>query len=121
MFMTKLIEQTARFPQEEIEIDEYFGRISSGDDGMSWCRIRCVAGWSEPFQQPDFDEYMVVLRGCLHIRHEGSSPATIVRAGQAAMVLRGERISYATPDEDTEYFAVCLPAFTMERAGRDET
>ncbi|MDO5567572.1 MAG: cupin, partial [Planctomycetia bacterium] len=86
--MTKLIEQTARFPQDDIEIDEYFGRISSGDDRLSWCRIRCVAGWSEPYQRPDFDEYMVVLRGCLHIRHEGA-PTTMVRAGQAAIVAQG--------------------------------
>ncbi len=117
--MTKLIEQASRFPQDNIEIDEYIGLISSGNDQMSWCRICCAAGWSEPYQRPDFDEYMVVLQGCLHIRHEGA-PTTIVRAGQAAIVARGERISYATPDEETVYFSVCLPAFAMELAHRDE-
>jgi hypothetical protein len=31
----------------------------------------------------------------------------------------GERVQYSTPDEDADYVAVCLPAFSLEGARRD--
>ena len=44
-----------------------------------------------------------------------------VRAGQAVHVSAGERVRYATPDAETDYVSVCMPAFSPERVHRDPT
>ena len=43
-------------------------------------------GWLEPGQRPEFDEWTLVLDGCLHVEHEGGE--LDVRAGQAILVAR---------------------------------
>jgi mannose-6-phosphate isomerase-like protein (cupin superfamily) len=97
-------------------IDEYIGRVNSSESGISVAHMRSPAGWSEPGQRPDFDEYTLVLQGALHVEYE--SGAFDVSAGQAVMALSGEWIRYSTP-EGAEYVAVCVPAFTVEGAHRD--
>jgi mannose-6-phosphate isomerase-like protein (cupin superfamily) len=100
-------------------IDEFVGRASSGDAGVSVARMRSPSGWSEPGQRPDFDEFTVVLRGMLRVEHEGG--ALDVAAGQAVIVRGGEWVRYSTPGpEGAEYVAVCLPAFSLETVHRDE-
>jgi mannose-6-phosphate isomerase-like protein (cupin superfamily) len=99
-------------------IDEFIGRVNSGDAALSIARMRSPGGWVEPGQMPDFDEYTVVLAGLLRIEHRGG--AMDVKAGQAVVVRRGEWVRYSTPEpEGAEYIAVCLPAFTLEGAHRD--
>jgi mannose-6-phosphate isomerase-like protein (cupin superfamily) len=120
--MPTLIEKPTRVSgggNKPIEIDEYVGRASSGEALVSVAVLRCPPGWAEPGQRPDFDEYTLVLTGTLRIEHPGG--ILDVRAGQAVLVRRGERVRYSTPGEEgAEYVAVCLPAFTLEAANRDE-
>jgi quercetin dioxygenase-like cupin family protein len=76
------------------------------------------AGWSEPGQTPDFDEYTLVLRGMLRV--ETKTAVHEIRAGQAIITLRGEWIRYSSPGPDgAEYIAVCLPAFSPPTVHRD--
>ena len=75
------------------------------------------AGWSEPAQTPGFDEYTIVLRGV--VRVESDEGVVDVAAGEAIVTQRGERVRYSTPDEEAEYIAVCLPAFSPEAVNRD--
>ena len=79
--------------------------------------MRSPQGWEEPGQTPDFDEFTVVLKGMLRVEYEGG--VVDVEAGQAFIAQRGERVQYSTPDEDAEYIAVCLPAFSPEIVHRD--
>ena len=51
-------------------IDEFAGRASNGEERVSVARMRSPAGWSEPGQRPEFDEYTVVLAGALHVETE---------------------------------------------------
>lgn len=99
-------------------IDEYVGRVNSGFEDVSIAHMRSPAGWQEPGQKPDFDEFTIVLRGMLRVEHrEGTLD---VRAGQAVVAHRGEWIRYSTPEpEGAEYIAVCLPAFSLAAAHRD--
>ena len=46
------------------------GRVNSGTDSVSIARMKSPAGWSEPGQRPQFDEYTVVLKGSLHVKTE---------------------------------------------------
>src|SRR5262245_24275993 len=99
-------------------IDEYIGRVNSGEERLSIAHMRSPGGWVEPGQQPEFDEYTVVLRGLLEVRTREGTVA--VAAGQAVQVRAGEWVQYSTPtDEGAEYIAVCLPAFSPATVHRD--
>jgi mannose-6-phosphate isomerase-like protein (cupin superfamily) len=100
-------------------IDEYIGRVNSADSRLSIAHMRSPAGWVEPGQTPEFDEYTVVLRGQLRVTHNDG--AVEVSAGQAIITHAGEWVQYSTPGEEgAEYIAVCLPAFSPQSVHRDE-
>ena len=100
-------------------IDEYVGRVNSKTPALSVAHMRSPGGWVEPGQRPEFDEFTVVLRGLLRVRHDGGK--IDVRAGQAVIAHKGEWVQYSTPEADgAEYIAVCLPAFSMDTVHRDE-
>ena len=99
-------------------IDEYIGRVNSRDSALSVAHMRSPEGWVEPGQTPEFDEFTIVLKGKLRVRHEGGEMD--VAAGQAVIAHRGEWVQYSTPDPGgAEYIAVCVPAFSMETVNRD--
>jgi ethanolamine utilization protein EutQ (cupin superfamily) len=97
-------------------IEEYVGRVNTGEERVSVAHMRSPAGWLEPGQRPDFDEVTVVLRGALHVEHERGTLE--VAEGQAVVVRGGEWVRYSTP-AGAEYVAVCLPAFSPETVHRD--
>lgn len=117
--MAELVQAATRVPVPGGKvIDEYVGRVNSGETGVSVAHMIAPGGWVEPAQQPDFDEFTLVLRGCLRVEHPDG--VFDVRAGQAVVTRAGERVRYTTPDPDgAEYVAVCLPAFAPDLAHRD--
>jgi ethanolamine utilization protein EutQ (cupin superfamily) len=120
--MPELIESPARVEAAGSKpklIDEYVGHVNTGEDRVSVAHMRSPEGWVEPGQRPDFDEYTIVLDGCLHVEHESGS--LDVRAGQGVLVRGGEWVRYSTPDDGgASYVAVCLPAFTPGTVHRDD-
>lgn len=117
--MVRRIEKATRIPVPGDKIiDEYVGRVNSGDDRLSIAHMVAPPGWSEPAQTPEFAEFTVVLRGLLRVEHDGE--VTEVGAGQAVVTEPGERIRYSVGPEGAEYVAVCLPAFSPETVHRDE-
>ena len=46
-------------------IDEFMGRVSTGEARLSIARMRSPSSWAEPGQRPAFDEFTIVLRGAL--------------------------------------------------------
>ena len=97
-------------------IDEYIGRVNTDTQNASVAHMRSPAGWEEPGQRPEFDEFTVVLKGMMRVEHEGGT--LDVQAGQAVIARKGEWVRYSTPD-GAEYMAVCLPAFSPETVHRD--
>jgi mannose-6-phosphate isomerase-like protein (cupin superfamily) len=99
-------------------IEEFVGRVNSRTEAVSIARMVSPPGWSEPGQNPAFDEYTVVLRGRLQV--ETRERVYQLGAGQAIIVTRGEWVRYSSPaPEGTEYIAVCLPAFSPETVHRE--
>jgi ethanolamine utilization protein EutQ (cupin superfamily) len=99
-------------------IEEYFGLVNSQTANVSIAVMRSPAGWLEPGQKPDFDEYTVVLKGRLHVKTQGAD--FDVRAGEGILIARHEWVQYSTPGpEGAEYVAVCLPAFSPATVHRD--
>lgn len=119
--MPKLIESPARVAAAGTapkRIDEYVGRVNSGDGHVSIAHMRSPGGWEEPGQRPEFEEITLVLEGVLQVEHEDG--VLEVRAGQAVVARPGEWVRYSTPGADgAEYVAVCLPAFSLDAAHRD--
>ena len=100
-------------------IEEYVGRVNTKSTDVSIARMKSPAGWVEPGQRPEFDEYTIVHNGMLRVTSENG--IIDVRAGQAVLVRGGEWVQYSTPEpEGAEYVAVCLPAFSMDTVHRDE-
>jgi mannose-6-phosphate isomerase-like protein (cupin superfamily) len=118
--MPALIAAPVRIPVPSGKlIDEYVGRVATADERISVARMVAPGGWTEPAQQPEFDEITVVLRGVVRVEHDGG--VLDVGAGQAVLTRAGERVRYLTPEPDgAEYVAICLPAFSPEAAHRDE-
>ena len=104
-------------------IDEYVGRVTTGEGRVSVAHMRSPAGWDEPGQTPEFDEFTVVLRGMLRVSFRGGGGAVEhldVSAGQAVHTRAREWVRYSTPgQEGAEYIAVCLPAFSPQTVHRD--
>src|ERR1700686_2362358 len=99
-------------------IEEYVGRVQTATTGASVARMQSPAGWEEPGQTPEFDEYTLVLRGTLRVQHKSGEME--VTAGQAVIAHRGEWVRYSTPfPAGAEYIAICLPAFSPETVHRD--
>ena len=97
-------------------IEEFAGRVNTGDAGVSVARMTSPAGWVEPGQRPGFEEITVVLEGTLRVEHEGG--VLDVGPGQAVVTYPGEWVRYSTP-EGAKYIAICVPAFSPETVHRD--
>jgi mannose-6-phosphate isomerase-like protein (cupin superfamily) len=119
--MPRLIAKPARIEAAGTKpklIDEYIGRVNSQQEALSIAHMRSPAGWIEPGQTPEFDEFTVVLKGMLRVAFRQGT--LDVHAGQAVSVGRGEWVQYSTPNaEGAEYIAVCLPAFSIDTVHRD--
>jgi hypothetical protein len=122
--MAELISAPTRIPVPGGKvIDEYVGRVNSGSEAVSVAYMQAPPGWSEPAQTPEFDEVTLVLRGLVRAEvpaETGGIKTLDVRAGQALLTRAGEKVRYSTGEEQTEYVAICLPAFSPETVNREE-
>jgi ethanolamine utilization protein EutQ (cupin superfamily) len=99
------------------EILEFFGAVNSQSSELSIAKMNSPAGWEEPFQTPEFDEYTIILNGEMEIITPHKTYC--VKKGEAFLAAKGEKVKYTTP-KGAEYMAVCLPAFSPQKVHRDE-
>lgn len=97
-------------------IEEYIGRVSTKETGLSVALMQSPAGWEEPGQRPEFDEYTLVIEGSLMV--ESADGVLEVRNGQAVVTKAGEWVRYRTPN-GAKYVAICVPAFSPDTVHRD--
>ena len=99
-------------------IQEFAGRVNTGQSYVSVARMLSPQGWEEPGQRPEFEELTIVLNGMLRLEYEGGSMD--VRASQAVIASPGEWVRYSSPEPGgAEYVAICLPAFSPDTVHRD--
>jgi mannose-6-phosphate isomerase-like protein (cupin superfamily) len=65
-------------------IEEHFGRVSTSNENISIAHMVAPAGWSEPSQSPEFDEWTLVSKGRKSIEVDGT--AMVLQAGQSILV-----------------------------------
>ena len=100
------------------KIFEHFGFASAHHGDFSLAHMIAPAGWSEDAQVPDFDEYVVVLRGELCVECDGQK--VIVGPGESIVAPKNRKVRYSNPFAiDAEYVALCLPAFRPDRVRRE--
>lgn len=99
-------------------IQEHWGN-STGNSEISIAHMIAPPHWSEPHQTPDFDEFTIIMRGKKQFEIDGET--VVLEAGQSILIQKGARIRYSNPfEEECEYLAICLPAFSMDLVNRDE-
>jgi len=97
---------------------EHFGMASINAGEFSLARMVAPAGWSEPYQVPEFDEFTLMLSGRKRIEVDGDTVE--VGAGESIWIKAGARVRYANPfNEPAEYISLCVPAFTPDRVNRE--
>ena len=100
-------------------IEEHFGRVISNEPGLSIAHMVAPSGWSEPFQNPEFDEYTMIVRGRKQI--EIDREIVTLKVGESLLVRKGARVRYSNPfEEEAEYWSVCVPAFSFDLVNREE-
>ncbi len=72
-------------------IEEFIGRVNSNTENLSVARMTSPPGWQEPGQTPAFDEYSLVLSGCLRVSTR--SGVLDVRSGQAVITPKGKAMT----------------------------
>lgn len=98
-------------------IGEHFGRLATGEQDFSLAHMVAPAGWSEPYQQPEFEEITLVLSGKKYVEFEDEF--LIIHPGESVRVFAGTRVKYSNPfDEPCVYISLCIPAFSLENVNR---
>jgi quercetin dioxygenase-like cupin family protein len=101
-------------------IEEHTGLASTGETRLSIAHMVAPAGWSEPYQNPEFDEYTLVSRGQKEFEVDGEK--VIVSAGESICIKAGSRVRYSNPfGGECEYWSVCIPAFSIETVNREDS
>ena len=97
-------------------IDEYAGRASTGEAAVSIAHMRSPAGWAEPGQRPEFDEFTIVLRGALVVESDDGQ-LTASRPAQAVHASPGDGCATAArePTAQSTSPSACPPS-TLARS-----
>jgi mannose-6-phosphate isomerase-like protein (cupin superfamily) len=99
-------------------IEEIVGRVNTKTSDVSIAHMIAPPHWGEPAQTPSFAEITIMLRGKMRVDVDGE--VVEVRAGEAIRTDPGVRVRYSNPfDEESEYWAVCLPAFSIDSVRRE--
>lgn len=100
------------------KIEEHFGLPSTNHQKFSIAHIIAPPGWLEPYQNPEFDEIIIMISGRKQV--EVDSVEIILNAGETLFIKKGTRVRYSNPfAEPAEYWSVCMPAFSPETAHRE--
>lgn len=99
-------------------IAEHWGLATDYNTDISIAHMKAPAGWSEPFQTPEFDEFTFIIKGKKQFEIGGEK--VILSAGQSIKISKNTRVRYSNPfDEECEYLAICTPAFSIDKVHRE--
>ncbi|AUC77426.1 cupin domain-containing protein [Olleya sp. Bg11-27] len=100
-------------------IEEHVGLATDGNKELSIAHMVAPAGWSEPFQTPEFDEYTYIIKGKKQFIIEGEE--IILEASQSIKIEKNTRVQYSNPFTIAcEYIAICTPAFSIDLVNRED-
>jgi quercetin dioxygenase-like cupin family protein len=98
-------------------IEEFIGKVANNESSVSVAHMIAPPQWSEPHQTPSFDEITIMIRGKMQV--ETGEETIILQAGEVFFIQKNTTVLYSNPfDEENEYWAICVPAFSLDSAGR---
>jgi len=99
-------------------IEEHFGNAMDKNPDVSIAHMVAPSGWSEPFQTPEFDEYTYIIKGKKQFIIDGD--IIVLESGQSIKIEKNTRVQYSNPyEQECEYIAICLPAFSIDSVNRE--
>jgi probable rRNA maturation factor len=100
-------------------VEEFVGRISTGNSSVSVARMHAPLGWVESAQAPEFDEVVIVLTGELTLLINNEREP--IYRGEMGFVPRGTRVVYRNDGlGPCEYISICSPAFDLGLTHSDD-
>ena len=100
-------------------IKEHHGNATTNNSEMSLAHMIAPAGWSEPYQTPEFDEYTFIISGKKQFIIDDE--IIVLEAGQSIKIEANTRVKYSNPFNETcEYIAICKPAFDFAKVHRED-
>ena len=100
-------------------IEEHFGNATDNNAAISIAHMIAPPRWEEPYQTPEFDEYTYIIKGKKQFIIDGET--IVLESGQSIKINKQTRVQYSNPfDEQCEYMAICMPAFSMDLVNREE-
>lgn len=100
-------------------IKEHFGLSSINNPSLSLAFMIAPAGWKEPYQTPEFDEYTLIISGKKQIIID--SKTIVLEEGQSIKIKKGCKIQYSNPfTEPCKYVSICTPAFSIDTVNRED-
>ena len=100
-------------------IEEHFGKATDGNSAISIAHMVAPPGWSEPFQNPDFEEFTCVFKNEKQFIFDNEK--IVFEIGQSMKICKNTRAQYSNPfNEPCEYLAICTPAFSLENVNRED-
>ena len=99
-------------------IEEHHGKATTGNSQISIAHMKAPAGWSEPFQTPEFDEYTYIIKGKKQFIIDNET--VVLEAGHSIKIEKNTRVQYSNPfNAPCEYIAICTPAFSIHKVHRE--
>lgn len=95
-----------------ISINEYLG--SASEDRVSVAVMKVNEPTHLPWMQNEYEEWISVLKGRVIVMDSEGNHFDAV-AGQTVHVALKERFRTIYPDKGTEYIAICMPGFRLDR------
>ena len=117
--MPRILEPVTVVKTPEVDITEFAGNGSSKQPVVSIAKVVAQGGWAEPWQTPEFDEWVLVNKGKVHIEHS-HGPTVEVVARQCVYLAKGERVRWVFPEGGCTYVPICLPGFTPTNVHRED-
>jgi len=105
---------------EGLKIEELAGNVATSNDTLSVARVTVATPSAEPWLTLHYDEWICVLKGKIDFQYGDGPNVLAAQEGQTIFIAEGERFRPVFPEGNTEYIAVCLPAFKPERCIREE-
>jgi len=100
-------------------IEEHFGNASNKYENCSIARMEAPPHWKEPFQNPEFDEFTLMIKGKKVVIVDGEHIE--LKAGESLLVKKGARVQYSNPyDSPAIYWSICMPPFSLSTVHREK-
>ena len=103
----------------EKNIEEHFGNASLKYEGCSVCKIDVPPYWKEPYQNPEFDEVVIVNKGKVMVSVDKEKVTLL--SGESMIIKKGSRVRFSNPfKEAADFWSICLPPFSLATVHREQ-